>query len=119
MASNICIDCKKSCGLCAWSAKLKPVEGWTATPIKKRVSSGSLVDGFYVVACPKFEFDERGKNERRWSSNETTILKQLLKQRLRHKTIALILNKSVKSVQGKIQLLREQNKKKAEIPCEE
>lgn len=119
MASNICIDCKKSCGFCAWSAKLKPVEGWTATPIKKRVSGGSLVDGFYVVACPKFELDKRNKPKNEWSTNETMILKQLLKQKLRHKTIALILNKSVKAIEYKIQLLKDKEKNKAEIPCKE
>ena len=71
--ANICIDCKKSVGLCPWSAvdqktgklKFEPVPGWTATKTKMRCSgtlagAAKYVDTYSITACPLFEKDERG-----------------------------------------------------------
>lgn len=107
MAANICVLCKNSCGLCAWSANLKPVEGWNAKPIKKRTTNGHLVDGFYVIDCPKFECGERISTDRQWTSADTIILKQALKQRIRHKRIAELLNKPLNVIEYRIMMLKE------------
>lgn len=54
--SSICIDCENSCGLCSWSAKFKPVKGWTATARKKYIQTGNkTVQGYKVTACPQFQ----------------------------------------------------------------
>lgn len=103
---NICIECKKSCGLCCWSGKLKPVDGWTAKPIKKRISSGRLIDGYQITACPKFERNERPKPAYIWSAEEEAKLKELLKQKVRRKLIAEVLNKPESTIHNKILLLR-------------
>lgn len=70
--SNICIDCKKSVGLCPWSAcdpvtkKLlfQPVPGWTATPTKLKVYKGRMEASYNITACPLFEPDTRSKSVR-------------------------------------------------------
>ena len=111
MAANICITCKNSCGLCAWSADLKPVKGWSATPIKKKQSAGVIVDSFYITDCPQFEYDERPKQSNRWTCTDTVLLKRMLKQRLRHKRIAEILNKPINTVKYKIYLLKKEELK--------
>lgn len=107
MAANICVLCKNSCGLCAWSAKLKPVQGWNAKPIKKRTARGNLVDGFYIIDCPKYEPDKRISTDRQWTSADTVILKQAMKQKVRHKRIAELLNKPLNVIEYRISMLKE------------
>lgn len=53
---TLCWDCKKAIGECSWSAILRPVEGWKATPTK-RVSANGEVHSFRVEECPEFERD--------------------------------------------------------------
>ena len=111
MASNICIRCKKSVGLCNWSRHLKPVKGWTATPIKKKTShEGVILDGYFITDCPQFEHNEMPKSNNDWTSGETVLLKQMIKQRLRHKRMAEILNKPISVVDYKIRLLNKESK---------
>lgn len=111
MAANICINCKNSSGFCAWSANLKPVEGWTAKPIKKRTSDGKTVDSYYITDCPKFEAEQRPKNNKEWTCQETVLLKQMLKQKIRHKKIAEVLNRPLNTVEHKIYILRKGKRK--------
>ena len=68
--TNICIDCKKACGGCPWSAidpetdrpAFKPVPGWSAT--ETVLYNGSSVERTYhITACPLFERDEKRKVE--------------------------------------------------------
>lgn len=59
--ASICGDCVNSVGLCSWSAKFIPVEGWKAEPVKRRLGSGDIVTGFAVKECPKFIMDVRKK----------------------------------------------------------
>ena len=106
MAANICINCKNSCGLCAWSRKLKPVEGWTAKPIKKRTTDGKMVDSFYISDCPQFVPEKRPPRANAWTCEETVLLKRMLKQKIRHKRIAEMLNRPINTVEYKIGLLK-------------
>lgn len=74
--ANICIDCKRSTGLCPWSAvdpktgKLlfEPIPGWTAEKVKLRCGAGrdgkaNYEDTYSIKACPLFEKDERKPGE--------------------------------------------------------
>lgn len=98
--ANICIDCEKSCGLCAWTAKLKPVEGWTATPVK-RITKGRHKKGLCITACPKFEPTQRKAHGEPWSDEEVDKLRDLLRQKARYKDIAVILGRSYLAVKRK------------------
>jgi hypothetical protein len=69
--ANICIDCKKACGGCSWSAvdpktgkiRFEPVPGWTAEAVLLKLGAyGSrkyerLTDTYHITACPEFEGD--------------------------------------------------------------
>lgn len=70
--ANICIDCKKSCGGCSWSAAdpvtgkllFEPVPGWTAKKVKLRLGESKkgvmrYIDTYSITACPLFEKDDR------------------------------------------------------------
>ena len=69
--ANICIDCKKACGGCSWSAVdpatgrilFEPVPGWTAEEVPFFVTGGHgcrKIDTTYkITACPEFEEDIR------------------------------------------------------------
>ena len=70
--ANICIDCKKACGGCSWSAldpatgkiRFEPVPGWTAEEVTCVMyqSGGGYVKTektFKITACPEFEEDVR------------------------------------------------------------
>ena len=107
MSANICIMCKNSCGLCAWSANYKPVEGWTAKPIKKKTKDGRTINGYFVVDCPKYEPGKRISADRQWTSADTVILKQAMKQRVRHKRVAELLNKPLSVIEYRIMMLKE------------
>ena len=62
-----CMECGKACGGCSWTAVAadgktllwKPVEGWTATPVKinVRAEGGKVreIDSYHITACPEFE----------------------------------------------------------------
>lgn len=64
--TNICVECAKACGGCSWTAVAddgvtllwKPVEGWTATPVRidVRVEYGRLryTDTYHITDCPEF-----------------------------------------------------------------
>jgi len=56
---SICADCAKSVGLCAWSANLKPVEGWKTEPVKRWGEGGVKIDSVRVLECPLFELEGR------------------------------------------------------------
>ena len=56
---SICADCARSVGLCAWSANLKPVEGWKTEPVKRWGEGGVKIDSVRVLECPLFELEER------------------------------------------------------------
>ena len=65
--TNICMECAKACGGCSWTAVAedgktrlwKPVDGWTATPVKinVRAEGGKVreIDSYHITACPEFE----------------------------------------------------------------
>ena len=56
--ANICFDCQRACGDCSWSeydldrktARLKPVEGWTAKLVKYQDSGYT----YEITECPLF-----------------------------------------------------------------
>ena len=50
--SSICLDCKKSVGLCSWYHSFVPVEGWKAEEVE---GSGYRLPSFRVIDCPEFE----------------------------------------------------------------
>jgi len=50
---TLCRDCDRSVGLCAWSAHLKPVKGWTARRVK--YNGNHYRTTYCVSACPLFE----------------------------------------------------------------
>lgn len=64
--TNICFDCKKSCGGCSWSAfdpvtgkpRFEPVPGWTAEPVYlnlgRRHSKNIFYNTYHITACPEF-----------------------------------------------------------------
>jgi hypothetical protein len=107
---NICIDCEKSGGLCPWSANLKPIDGWTATPLRKRYNDNYIVDGYHVTACPLFEKTARPERDDLWTVAEIEALKNFMRQRLDRKSIATILGRSVGAVSGQMTKLRKENK---------
>lgn len=107
---NICIDCEKSCGLCSWSANLKPVDGWTATLVRKRYNDNYIVDGYHVTACPLFEKTARPERDDLWTEGEIAALKNFMRERVDRKTIATILNRSVGSVSARMTIIRKENK---------
>lgn len=106
--SSICIDCVKSCGLCTWSSKLKPVKGWTAKPIK-RVTKDKIYDGYLVTECPLFEKVERKYRENLWTSEENKILKDMMRKRTSIKDIAIVLERSYGAVNAQMTKLRREN----------
>ena len=110
MATNICIKCRKSGGLCSWSSNLKPVLGWDAEAIKRNTVSSGMIDGYYVKACPEFEPDDIPKNKH-WTDEEVEKLKEFMKQKVSRVLIAEALNKPVKSIYYKISEIRKGDKK--------
>ena len=55
--SSICLDCKKSVGLCSWSHSFVPVEGWKAKGVKTK----SIGESYLVEKCPEFESDANNR----------------------------------------------------------
>ena len=109
--ASICAECEKSCGLCTWSSKLKPVKGWTATKVKRRNHDGQMLTGYCVIACPLFEPTERDAEIcKPWTDEEIDTLRRMMAQRERYKDIAIILNRSYGSVQHQMSKLRKENK---------
>lgn len=53
---------------CSWSARFKPVKGWTATPtliknaINKRTEEVTLIPSYFVHKCPQFKSIEPIEN---------------------------------------------------------
>ena len=51
-----CWTCKKACGGCRWSDKLKPVKGWDAVKVKRKDDSGKEnMTGYKILYCPEHE----------------------------------------------------------------
>lgn len=69
--ANICIDCKKACGGCSWSAAdpvtgkllFQPVPGWTAEKVTLKLGGcgekkyDRMAETYRITACPEFEED--------------------------------------------------------------
>lgn len=112
--TSICIDCEKSGGLCPWSAKLKPVAGWTATPVK-RDTNGRYKKGLHITECPMFEKTQRKASVQPWTDEEIDELQEMIRQKARYKDIAVILGRSYRAVQFKVlELQRERRSKENE-----
>lgn len=60
VCSSICGECKKSVGLCSWSARLIPVKNWTAKKVKRKSAYPMFRNGYKVIKCPLFEKETRG-----------------------------------------------------------
>jgi hypothetical protein len=79
--TNICIDCKKACGGCSWSAvdpdtnklKFEPVPGWTAEKVRLNVGHDSrgvvMVETYHITECPLFEKED---GERKLDASQIT-----------------------------------------------
>lgn len=56
---QLCWDCKKACGGCAWSRNLTPVKGWVAEPTTIRFKGKNgvehITDTYKIFECPEFE----------------------------------------------------------------
>lgn len=51
-----CWTCKKACGGCRWSDKLKPVKGWVAIKVKRKDDTGEKnLTGYKIISCPEHE----------------------------------------------------------------
>ena len=58
---QLCWSCDKACnGGCSWSARLEPVKGWEAEPIKVKCESGRYIDSFRIRSCPLYRKEIRG-----------------------------------------------------------
>ena len=81
--ANICIDCKKACGKCSWSAcdpvtgrlLFEPVPGWTAEPVLQNIGHHKNKMRkqltYSITACPLFEPEApRKQNYRELSEAE-------------------------------------------------
>ena len=66
---TLCWDCEKAVGLCPWSAELKPVEGWTATPTRKKLRKDLEFESFIVYDCPEFKRDAICNGLRRYDED--------------------------------------------------
>ena len=53
-SDTICWDCKKAGGLCSWSSRLTPVDGWEVKETLIKFPE-KVVSGFCVLRCPEFE----------------------------------------------------------------
>lgn len=49
-----CWTCKKACGGCSWSSKLKPVKGWKAKKVQKH-EHGHNWETYRIEHCPEYE----------------------------------------------------------------
>jgi hypothetical protein len=49
---SICNNCKNSVGLCSWSGRLVPVDGWDAVFVEGK---GDRLPSWCVRECPQFE----------------------------------------------------------------
>ena len=67
---TLCWDCAKAVGHCSWSADLKPVEGWTATPTRKKLRKDLEFESFVVYDCPEFKRDAFCNGLKRYKENE-------------------------------------------------
>ena len=68
--ANICWDCQRACGGCAWSElnpetgkpRFAPVPGWTAEQVVLQTNNNQYgrvtVDTYHITACPLFLPDE-------------------------------------------------------------
>lgn len=59
---TLCWYCENAIGRCAWSSRLRPVEGWTAEKTRIKATPDAFIDSYRVIECPCFEKDhERPK----------------------------------------------------------
>ena len=58
--ANICFDCQKACGGCAWSTDFTPVPGWTAEKVMHKYA-GVWKPNYHITACPEFVPDDERK----------------------------------------------------------
>lgn len=78
---------------CSWSIQLKPVDGWTATPVKKHENTCQEMRTWRVLACPNFAPDR--DEDRLFPSGHTSddayvrIAERVLKMALRSYEAAL------------------------------
>ena len=55
---QLCWDCKKACGGCNWSDKLKPVKGWTAEERIIKSNGEPSIHTYKIIKCPEFDRDD-------------------------------------------------------------
>lgn len=51
---TICWSCANATGMCNWSSKLEPVEGWTAIEKPIVVGKEKTKPSYKVIDCPEF-----------------------------------------------------------------
>ena len=66
---SLCWNCKKATGGCSWAEALKPINGWTATYIKK--TSSRPYDTYMVEGCPEFIRDAFDGGLKRYKEDMT------------------------------------------------
>ena len=66
---TLCWDCKRATGGCSWSARLKPVKGWTAKETKK----DSPFSSYIVEDCPLFERDAIRGGAARYKKDDINV----------------------------------------------
>ena len=73
--TNICFDCQKACGDCAWTEldentgkpRFAPVEGWTAEKVMINLGHGGggrrFSETYHITACPEFVQDKPRRSD--------------------------------------------------------
>lgn len=51
---TLCWHCKKFSGLCSWSDRFEPVNGWKAEKTSVKTERNTLIDSYIVRECPEF-----------------------------------------------------------------
>ena len=69
MSNELCWNCQKACGGCAWSDRLELVEGCSATPTERTLTGGKplkkcIDKGYHITQCPEFVADEKIKKSK-------------------------------------------------------
>lgn len=53
-ANSLCWQCKRAYGLCSWSDRFVPVEGWDAEPTIVKGGKEPEIQSYDIKKCPLF-----------------------------------------------------------------
>lgn len=58
LTNNICINCQKALGGCAWADRCEKIENWEAILVQFKFDGIHFIDSYYIIDCPEFEPDK-------------------------------------------------------------